>query len=115
MRLRPPARGDPGWPRLQIENRAYQSRRGAGAPTWSGWRRGADLSDAAKCCSPSTAAHLPLCRAFRKLHLEVAVRQDGLQVRALGPATWNPFLCADLHPSHVCKQQRWHSGRLMPC
>ena len=41
-----PQRGGEGWPRLHVENRAYQS------------------------------------RAFRKLHLEVAVRQDGLQVRA---------------------------------
>lgn len=40
----PPTREDPRWPRLQIENRAYNS------------------------------------YAFRKMHLEVAVRQDGLQV-----------------------------------
>lgn len=39
-----PEREDPGWPRLQVENRAYQT------------------------------------YAFRKLHLEVATRQDGLQV-----------------------------------
>lgn len=39
-----PVKGDEGYPRLQIENRAY----------WS--------------------------RAFRKMHIEVAVRQDGLQV-----------------------------------
>ena len=44
MHLKPPARGDPGYPRLQLENRAYES------------------------------------RAFRKLHIEVAARQDGLQV-----------------------------------
>lgn len=39
-----PPRDDPGWPRLQVENRAYAS------------------------------------YAFRKLHLELAVRQDGLHV-----------------------------------
>jgi phycocyanobilin:ferredoxin oxidoreductase len=39
-----PGHGDPAWPRLQVENRAYSS-----------------------------------C-AFRKLHMEVAARQDGLQV-----------------------------------
>ena len=40
-----PQRGDPGFPRLVVENRAYAS------------------------------------RAFRKLHLELAWRQDGLHVR----------------------------------
>lgn len=44
MKLEPPERGQPGYPRLELENRAY--------------------------CS----------RAFRKLHIEVAARQDGLQV-----------------------------------
>lgn len=39
-----PDKGEPGYPRLQLENRAYSS------------------------------------RAFRKLHIEVATRQDGLQV-----------------------------------
>lgn len=39
-----PEKGQPGWPRLQVENRAYRS------------------------------------RVFRKMHLEVAYRQDGLEV-----------------------------------
>lgn len=44
MELKPPEKGQPGYPRLMIENRCYQS------------------------------------TVFRKLHLEVAYRQDGLQV-----------------------------------
>lgn len=45
--LEPPAKGEPGWPRLQIENRCYQS------------------------------------RVFRKLNIELAHRQDGLEVRTM--------------------------------
>ena len=42
--IKSPEKGDPRWPRMQIENRCYQS------------------------------------TVFRKLHLELAHRQDGLQV-----------------------------------
>ena len=42
--IKPPDRDDPRWPRMQVENRCYQS------------------------------------NVFRKLHLELAHRQDGLQV-----------------------------------
>ncbi|KAL0055047.1 hypothetical protein WJX82_006256 [Trebouxia sp. C0006] len=42
--IQPPEKGDPRWPRMQIENRCYQS------------------------------------SVFRKLHIELAHRQDGLQV-----------------------------------
>ena len=42
--IKGPKRGEPGWPRMQVENRCYQS------------------------------------KVFRKLHLELAHRQDGLQV-----------------------------------
>ena len=45
----PPERGAEGWPRLQLENRAYSS------------------------------------RSMRKLHIEVATRQDGLQARPTRP------------------------------
>lgn len=44
--IKPPERGDSRWPRMQIENRCYQS------------------------------------DVFRKLHIELAHRQDGLQVCA---------------------------------
>ena len=43
--IKPPERKDPRWPRMQVENRCYQS------------------------------------TVFRKLHIELAHRQDGLQVR----------------------------------
>ena len=42
--IKPPDRKDPRWPRMQVENRCYQS------------------------------------NVFRKLHIELAHRQDGLQV-----------------------------------
>lgn len=42
--ITPPDRKDPRWPRMQVENRCYQS------------------------------------NVFRKLHIELAHRQDGLQV-----------------------------------
>ena len=58
--IKPPEKGDPRWPRMQIENRCYQS------------------------------------SVFRKLHIELAHRQDGLQVRECTAMhynwTWHVFL-----------------------
>lgn len=61
-----PERTDSRWPRMQIENRCYQS------------------------------------REFRKLHMEVAYRQDGLEVSA-------PKKPVVLHSKHPIPERRWRN------
>lgn len=81
--IKPPERKDPRWPRMQLENRCYQS------------------------------------TVFRKLHLELAHRQDGLQVcpthvpLGICPASdcgWRPTLLhihLDTPLSCTCQPQAW--------
>ncbi len=58
--IQPPEKGDPRWPRMQIENRCYQS------------------------------------RVFRKLHIELAHRQDGLQVTTYSHVILLDLACTSL-------------------